>query len=344
MKKGIAGAKLGIFIFLGSVLLVIGIFMLGNKEALFKDTYTVKAYFQNIEGLRNGAPVRLSGIDVGAVKEIKIIGDTISVLEVSMRLLTEIDKFIRKDTYAEIQTEGLVGNKFVSLKMGGGKAEQVEDGGKILSREPVSFADIIEETQGIMAYTKEMTENLADIVYKINHGEGTIGKILNDEELYYAATNLTNSADKSLLSITAELNRVTEQFDKLGEGVGSVVNNVNSLVAGVDSMLVDVKRGKGVIGSLLVEGTPQDSSMTAILMSLREVTEQSSIAASKLAENMEALKHNWLFKSYFEDRGYWDAGEYEKVLDEKTQELNEKIELLDKKIEELKSIEVKNEK
>ena len=65
MKKGIAGAKLGIFIFLGSVLLVIGIFMLGNKEALFKDTYTVKAYFNNIEGLRNGAPVRLSGIDVG---------------------------------------------------------------------------------------------------------------------------------------------------------------------------------------------------------------------------------------------------------------------------------------
>jgi len=57
---------------------------------------------------------------------------------------------------------------------------------------------------------------------------------------------------------------------------------------------------------------------------------------------MEALKHNWLFKSYFEDRGYWDASEYEEVLDEKTQELNEKIELLDKKIEELKSLEARN--
>ena len=108
-------------------------------------------------------------------------------------------------------------------------------------------------------------------------------------------------------------------------------------------MLLGVSEGKGVIGSLLKEGTQQDSSMTAILTGLREVTEHSRIAASRLAENMEALKHNWLFKSYFEDRGYWDAEEYENILDEKTQELNDKIELLDKKIEELKSLEARNE-
>ena len=339
MKKGIAGAKLGIFIFLGSMLLVIGIFMLGNKEALFKDTYTVKAYFNNIEGLRNGAPVRLSGIDVGAVKEIRIIGDTVSILEVSMRLLTEIERFIRKDTYAEIQTEGLVGNKIVSLKMGDSKSEQVEDGGMILSREPVSFADIIEETQGIMAYTKEMTKDLSDIVSKVNTGDGTIGKLLNDDDLYYAAANLTESADRSLISITSELNSLTKQFNKLGTGIESVVTNVNNVVAQLYTMLLDVSDGKGVIGSLLKEGTPQDSSITAILSGLSNVTEQSRIAAGRLAENMEALKHNWLFKSYFEERGYWDAGEYEQVLDEKTRELNEKIELLDKKIEELKSLE-----
>ena len=343
MKKGIAGAKLGIFIFLGSVLLVIGIFMLGNKEALFKDTYTVKAYFHNIEGLRNGAPVRLSGIDVGAVKDIRIIGDTISMLEVSMRLLTEIDRFIRKDTYAEIQTEGLVGNKFVSLEMGDSKAEQVSDGGMILSKEPVSFADIIEETQGIMAYTKEMTKDLSEIVQKVNTGDGTMGKLLNDNSLYYAAENLTESADRSLLSITSELNTLTQQFNKLGEGVESVVINVNNVVGGLDTLLVGVSKGKGVIGSLLKEGTTEDSSFTAILTGLREVTEQSRIAASRLAENMEALKHNWLFKSYFEDRGYWDAGEYEQVLDEKTIELNKKIDLLDKKIEELKSLEARNQ-
>jgi phospholipid/cholesterol/gamma-HCH transport system substrate-binding protein len=342
MKKGLAGAKLGIFIFLGSSLLVIGIFMLGNKEALFKSTFNVKAYFHNIEGLRTGAPVRLSGIDVGAVDEIKVVGDTVSSIEVSMRLLTDIKRFIRKDTQAEIQTEGLVGNKFVSLKIGEAGSEEVEEGGSILAKEPVSFADIIEETQGTLAYTRQMTEDLAGIVSKINNGEGTIGKLINDDKLYYAASDLTESADKSLNSITGELNTVTEQFKRLGNQVESVVNNINEVVTGVDTLLYNVSMGKGVVGSLLVEGTPEDSTMKKTFQNLSELINESKSAASKLSENMEALKHNWLFKSYFEERGYWDTEEYEKEIDSKTQELNEKIKLLDKKIEELKTVEARN--
>jgi len=343
MKGTLAGARLGIFIFIGSTLLVIGIFMLGNKEALFKPTFNVRAYFHNIEGLRNGAPVRLSGIDVGAVNNIQVVGDTISRIEVSMRLLTEIEHFIRVDTQAEIQTEGLVGNKFVSLKISDSRGELVEDGGVMLAKDPVSFADIIDETQGIMAYTKEMTKDLSGILSKINAGEGTIGKIFTDEALYYAATDLTKSADRSLRSITSELKIVTDQFNKLGKGVESVVRNVNTVVTGIDTLLYNVKQGKGVIGSLMVEGNSPDSSFSAILSNLREITEESKTAAISLSENMEALKHNWLFKSYFEERGYWDTVEYEKEIDQKTEELNEKIELLDRKIEELKSLEARNQ-
>lgn len=342
MKGGLSGAKLGIFIFIGSALLVIGIFMLGNKEALFQPTFTVKAYFHNIEGLRNGAPVRLSGIDAGAVEDIKVVGDTVSVIEVKMRLLEEVSHFIRVDTQAEIQTEGLVGNKFVALKVGDSDAELVTDDGVILAKEPVSFADIIEETQGIMGYTKEMTRDLADIVDKINQGQGTIGKVFNDDQLYYAATDLTRSAERSLNSLTEEATIVTEQFKNLGYGIETIVINVNHLLTGVDTLLAKVSVGDGVLGSLLVEGTPADSSFEALVKNLREISENSKVATISLAENMEALKHNWLFKSYFEERGYWETSEYEKEIDTKTRELNEKIELLDKKIQELKSLEEKN--
>ncbi|MGB5288276.1 MAG: MlaD family protein [Ignavibacteriaceae bacterium] len=342
MKGGISGAKLGIFIFIGSTLLVIGIFMLGNKEALFKPTFVVKAYFKNIEGLRNGAPVRLSGIDAGAVQDIKVVGDTVSLIEVTMRLLTEIEHFIRVDTQAEIQTEGLVGNKFVALKIGDSRSEQVKDGGVILAKEPVSFADIIQETQGIMGYTKEMTKDLADIINKINAGEGTIGKVFNDDALYYAATDLTKSADKSLTSITDELNVITEQYKTLGADVASAVENINGVVTGLDALLGNISAGKGVLGSLLVEGTSADTNFQSLILNLKEISENSKSAAVSLSENMEALKHNWLFKSYFEERGYWDAAEYEEELDRKTKDLNEKIELLDRKIEELKSLETKN--
>lgn len=339
MKSSLSGARLGIFIFIGSTLLVIGIFMLGNKEALFKPTFTVKAYFQNIEGLRNGAPVKLSGIDAGAVQDIRVVGDTISLIEVKMRLLEEIRHFITVTTLAEIQTEGLVGNKFVSLKVGESGAEPVKDGGVILAKEPISFADIIEETQGIMSYTKEMTKDLADILGKINRGEGTAGKIFNDDALYFAATDLTKSADKSLNSITSELNIITQQYKSLGISVNSAVENINRVVVGIDTLISNTAKGQGVLGSLLVEGTSADSNLQTLIVNLKEISEESKTAAASLSENMEALKHNWLFKSYFEERGYWNAEEYEKETDRKTKELDEKIELLNKKIEELKLLE-----
>lgn len=341
MSNNLANAKLGIFIFLGSTLLVILIFLLGNKDQLFTSTFTIKAYFKNTEGLRNGASVRFGGIDIGAVKSIKIIADTTGRVEVSMRVKEDVKRFIKKDSRASIETEGLVGNKVVMISMGSPNADEITEGGTILSKEPLSFSDIVYETQGIMAYTKEMTKNLSEIVYKVNQGEGTIGRILNDDELYRAATNLTNTADKNLNSITSDMREVLALFDNLGKGVEDVVANVNKIVGRVDTVLAGVSEGKGLLGSLVSEKGKEGKTLNQILDNLVVVTEDAKTSASRLAENMEALKHNWLFKSYFEERGYWDKEEFENQLDEKILELNDKIKLLDEKIQELKSIEYK---
>lgn len=342
MEKGLATAKLGIFIFLGSTLLVIGIFLLGNKDQLFASTFTVKTYFENIEGLRNGAPVRFGGIDVGAVKDIKILGDVSGRVEVSMRIKTEIKRFIRKNSVATIETEGLVGNKIVMLTMGSENFEEISDGGIIQSAEPLGFAAVIEETQGILAYTKEMTKDLADVMNKINRGEGTLGKILTDEELYNAATKLTKSADRSLTNLTDDLKDVLVLFDKLGSGVENVVSNVNKVVADIDTLMYGVQEGKGLMGSLLTDKGKEAESLNQILENIVQVTEDSKLGASRLAENMEALKHNWLFKSYYENRGYWDKAEFEVQIDSKILELDSKIKLLDEKIKELKALEGAN--
>ena len=341
MFKNLAGAKLGLFIFLGSALLVLLIFLLGNKDQLFTSTFTVKTYFQNTGGLRNGASVRFGGIDVGAVKEVRIVNDGSGRIEVSMRIKDEIKPFLKKDSRASIETEGLVGNKVVVITMGSDAAEGITDGGTILSTEPLSFADIIEETQGIMAYTKEMTKDLAEIVRKVNNGEGTIGKILNDDQLYNAATNLTKSADKSMISLTDDMKNVIALFDNLGKGVEDVVRNINNVVMRIDTVLEGVSEGKGLLGSLVSDNGKESESINQILDNLVVVTEDAKTSASRLAENMEALKHNWLFKSYFEERGYWDEEEFNKEIDSKIIELNDKIKLLDEKISELKALENK---
>lgn len=341
MSNALANAKLGIFIFLGSVLLVVLIFLLGNKDQLFASTFTIKAQFKNTEGLRNGASVRFGGIDVGAVKEIKILDDNSGRVEVIMRIKEDIRKYVKKDSRASIETEGLVGNKVVMLTMGSIDAEEIMDGGRILSKEPLSFADIIEETQGIMAYTKDMTKNMAEIVSKVNQGEGTLGRIINDDKLYVAATNLTNTADRNLNSISEDMKDVMVLFDNLGTGVKDVVTNINQIVTRIDTVLQDVSEGKGLLGSLVSDNGKEGKSLNQILDNIVVVTEEAKTSASRLSENMEALKHNWLFKSYFEERGYWDTAEYEKNIDSKILELNDKIKLLDDKILELKSIETK---
>jgi phospholipid/cholesterol/gamma-HCH transport system substrate-binding protein len=341
MAKKISTAKVGLFIFIGVAILVIGIFLIGRKQALFSSTFSVKAYFKDIQGLRNGATVRLSGIDVGAVNDVEIVNDTTGRVEVTMNLKEGIHNFIRTDTKASIETEGLVGNKVVVLTVGSASADIVKDGGTVKSKEPMSISAIIEETQGIMSYTKDMTKDLSEIVGRVNRGEGSIGKLLVDNELYNSATRLTESADTSLKSITLQVNQLTSVFKELGSGIQSVIKNVDNVVVDLDTIVAGVKKGKGIMGAVLVDKTPYDSIFSHTINNVEKMTSDARLAASRLAENMEALKHNWLFKSYFEQRGYWDQAEYQDQIDEKLKELNEKIKIIDERIETLKVLESK---
>ena len=343
MAKKYSTVKIGIFIFLGLTILAISIFMLGDKDALFSSTFKVRAYFHDIQGLKNGATVRLSGIDVGTVTDITIVNDTTGRVEVIMDIKEDVARFIKTDTHASIETEGLVGNKVVVIQVGTSAAEQVKDGGVIQTKEPVGFAQVIEETQGIMRYTKDLTKSLSDIVERVNRGEGSIGKLLVDEELYKDATQLTKRADKSLENITAEVRELTDLFNELGLGVKTVLNNVNSVVIDLDTIIVGIKQGKGALGSMLVEGSEFDSTFASALRNIEKTTYDARLAASSLAENMEALKHNWLFKSYFEERGYWEKAEYEDEIDARMKELDEKIKMLDERIETLRALGNKTE-
>ncbi len=336
--------RLGVFIFLGTIILVIGIFLLGNKESLFKSTFTVKTYFKNVEGLRTGAPVRLSGIDVGSVKDIKIVGDTSGKVEVTLRLIHEIHQFVKTDSKASIETEGLVGNKILILHIGSSSSAQVPEGGFIQSKESIGFAAIIEETQGALQYTKAMTKDLSEIINKVNTGEGSVGKLINSNDLYDNTNRLINSADKSLGAITTKMDELAGVINSLGAGVQSVIGNVDKTVVNIDNIIKDVKSGKGVMGSLLSDKSNYDTSITSILSNIVGISEETKKGASRFAENMEALKHNWLFKNYFEQRGYWEKGEYEAELDAKLSELKERTNVLEQKIETLRKLEEKYEK
>ena len=338
MLKHFEGARLGIFVFIGTVLIILSILLIGNKDALFVSSINVKAYFSEVEGLKSGAPVRLSGYDIGSVSDISLAPDTSGQVIVSMRVESSVQHFVRLDSEATIETEGLVGKKIISITPGSTKFEIVQDGGVIKSTDPVNIAEIIEETRGVISNLRVMTKDFSEITTKVNEGTGTVGKIFNDEELYYAAVDLTQSADQSLDVITTRLDEISNYIAELGKGMNTIMENVDSSVVNIKDITDKVNRGEGALGALIADESLYDSVKT-IVTNLVETSESASSGASKFVESMEALKHNWLFKSYFEERGYWDKAEYETEINVKLKKLEEEQARLDKKIEELKELE-----
>ena len=338
MFKNLAGARLGLFVFIGTVFLIIAIFLIGNKESLFQPTFKVKSLFTSVEGLREGALVRLSGIDVGSVSDISIAGDTLGRVIVEMRIETSVRDFIRIDSKASVETEGLVGNKIIIISVGSPSNPVVEDGGYIKAKPPINVTQMIEEGQVTLSYVKNITKDFSDIVSKINNGEGTIGKIINDDELYNASVDITKTANKSLSTMTARLDEISQLIVESTAEFQQIVSGLDNMVKKVDYIVDDVREGKGVLGVLLSEKGNYQDSVSAMITNLVQTTQGIKIGATRFAENMEALKHNWLFKNYFEERGYWDVSEYEKNIDSKITELKEKTKALDERIRELKQL------
>lgn len=337
MFKQFEGARLGIFVFIGTVLIVLSIFLIGNKESLFVSSVTVKSTFTRVEGLKTGAPVRLSGYTIGSVSNIELVDDTTGNVVITMNIDRDIIHFVRLDSEASIETEGLVGKKVISISPGSKELAIISENGFIKSKAPVSVSEIIEETQQIMAYIKFITKDFSEIVAKINSGEGTIGRLINDDALYESTVQISRSADTSLTLITRRMDEVATFLVDIGSGAAEVFNNVDTAILGLKYLVQGLQQGEGFAGALLTDRSGYDS-LQSVINNLVNTTEAAMVGTRAFAENMEALKHNWLFKGYFEERGYWTQVEYEAELDKKIAELNRQNEELKKKLSELRAL------
>ncbi len=173
--------KLGLFIVVGLVLLVFGLFFIGKQKNLFVSVFPIKAVFNNVSGLKVGNNVRFGGIAVGTVDGIQLLNDT--SVQVNMNIKSEVRKFIKQDASASIGSDGLVGDRVVLISPGSMNREPVKDNEILVSRAPV-------ETEQIMAGLKTsadnaaiITQQLAEIANKVNHGHGIIARLLGDTSM-----------------------------------------------------------------------------------------------------------------------------------------------------------------
>jgi len=207
-------ARLGIFIILTLGVLATGIFLIGSKQYLFNSTYRLKAQFANVVGLDPGAEVRIGGVHSGTVREIDLPRKPTDRITVLMDLQRSTHDIIKQDSMAAIETEGLLGNEYVSISFGSAQAQNVKEDDTLGSVPPLVIADLMKKADGILDTSQKaldnvtvLSANLKAISTKINEGEGTVGALVNDKQLYtqldQTTAGLRDTVNHAEIGVTA---------------------------------------------------------------------------------------------------------------------------------------------
>ncbi|MFN8302299.1 MAG: MlaD family protein [Saprospiraceae bacterium] len=314
-NQGLNTVKLGIFVLAGLILLIVALYALGKNRNLFGSQFELKTRFRDVNGLLIGNNVRFSGIDVGSVRTITILNDT--TVEVVMNLDRKMKNFIRINAIASLGTDGLIGNRVINIAPADASAPFVNGGELLPSRGEVNTQQMLQTLSRTNESVAVIAQELLVTVQRINNS-AQLTRLLDDESLgnnlRASLVNLNRAtANAALLmehanatldlasegrgtlatlltdtSLTAELRRTVTQLQAVENGARQLAGDLDAMVTNVDH---DYRQGGGPVGALL-----RDSLMTQRLDNTLDNVEKGTAAFN---ENMEALKHNFLFRGYF---------------------------------------------
>lgn len=196
--------RLGLFIIVGIALFVLAIFIIGKQKNLFNPVFAIKANFQNVSGLQVGNTVRFSGINIGTVDNIQIVND--STVKVEMLIKKEIQRFLKTDSQASIGSEGIIGDKVVVISQGLLSNKPVKSGQMIASVEPIETDDIMRSLKTTAENAALASNDIVGIVAKINRGEGTLGRLIQDK-------TMANNIDKTIVNLKQSSQKLDENME-----------------------------------------------------------------------------------------------------------------------------------
>ncbi|MBT8271430.1 MAG: MCE family protein [Flavobacteriaceae bacterium] len=305
--------RLGLFVILGTVLFIAAIYLIGQRQEMFRKTHTISAYFQNINGLQRGNNVRYSGIDIGTVNAIQMVND--SSIRIMMRIDEKIIGHIKTNAIATIGSDGLVGNMIVNIVPGKGDAPAVRDGDTIATFSKIGADDILSTLSVSSENAAILTSDLLKITDAMINGDGTLALLLNDTtmsvDLKQSVTNLKNASYSATRSIN-EFNEIISTFSEDESSVlGTLINDsisgkklksvvtslenssreIDSVIAQVNFLVDDLNSGEGAFNYLVHD--------TTLVRSIQETIDNINDGTAKFSQNMDALKNNFLFRGYY---------------------------------------------
>jgi phospholipid/cholesterol/gamma-HCH transport system substrate-binding protein len=303
--------KLGIFVLAGLVLFMGAVFLVGSENNLFSKTFTTHAIFKNVEGLKEGDNVWLSGVKIGTVREVRIVKE--GKVVVTLNLKNNQNKFIKRDATAFIGSDGLVGSKIVVIRPGVDPGV-IQDTDTIGALSPADTQDLLNIAKDVGDNTRSLTSDLKMLAKRISDGQGIVGELLKDGDFardlratadqIKTTTGQTAKASEELNAMLYKLNHgdglvnrlatdtmLSYTFDQTLANVRDLSKNSAEMSQGLKELIGKMNSGNNAIGVLLADSLFADR--------LKVTVENAQAATAKLDENMEALQHNFLLRGYF---------------------------------------------
>jgi len=332
----IPASRTGLFVIICFSLLVIALFLIGDKQKMFSNTSVYYVKFREISGLKQGAQVQISGISVGSVSGIELPKKSGDSVLLTIKVEKDAQPLIHEDSRASVSTEGLVGNKNVSITVGSPQSPVKPIGSMIIGESQRDIMGVVDTAAAALNAVRSLTVEATGIIQDMRSGKGSIGKLLNDEGLYNDIRAIVSNTDKSMTTIT-------QMASTLGISVDSALKNVSATSNEFKQLAYSINSGKGSIGKLLNDNELYDKligisgSINTMIAELKDAMTKISTASGNAVEVTEAFKHNFLVSSYFEDRGYWDAAAFEKNIQTRIDSLQQIEARIDRKIKTIKN-------
>lgn len=272
--------RVGLTVLFASITLGVLIFLMSGTTGLFTRKIKLKSYFDDAQGLRNGAPVRLQGVDVGNVTSVRVVPDKEPTpVEVTMKVTTKYSNSIRKDSITSMSTAGVLGETYINIDSSHAKAPTATDGDTLATRDTPEIQDVVRASQSTLQNLDALLKRTDRILAFVESGQGSIGKLIYDPQLYNRFADTVNefkgivdevrngqgslgkliANDEAYNKVIAAVDKVNAMIDDLQAGKGTagkflkdpaLYNNANDTIANVKKLTEDINAGKGAIGKL----------------------------------------------------------------------------------------------
>jgi phospholipid/cholesterol/gamma-HCH transport system substrate-binding protein len=288
MKKDTGNKiKLGIFISIGMLVFIVGIYFIGEGQQLFRSTFRISGVFKDVAGLQVGNNVRLSGVNIGVVDNIQIESD--SSTRVEMLIDEDARMFIKKDAIAAIGSEGLMGNKMLIITPGTGGKKEIENNDSVATAIPMNMDDLFVSLKTTIDNTSSITSDLSKITSNIQSGKGTIGRLLMDQSMRQNVDSTFTNLKEGSAGFKTLMDKAN-QIDGILASLKTTIDNTSSITSNLSKITDSIHAGKGTIGMLLMDSTMRHNMDSTV------VNVKNSSAELKLL--LEKAKESWLIWSF----------------------------------------------